>query len=78
MGDIDTYRSGAVLESLGGQPRESQVHAPQRGDAHLGKEGKISTFQVQSFKVRASQQCKLFRVRFCQDCEFKPEPSPHR
>lgn len=66
LGDIDTYRSGAVLESRGEQqfqPRESQVRAPQRGAAHLGEEGRISTFQVQSFKVRASQQCKLFGVR---------------
>lgn len=81
LGDIGTYMSGAVLESLEEQqfpPRESQVHDPEKGAAQLGEEGRISTFQVQSAKVRALQQCKLFRVRFCQDCEFKPEPSPHR
>lgn len=79
--DIGTYMSGAVLESLGEQqfpPRESQVCVPQKGAARLGKEGRISTFQVQSTKVRALQHCKLFRVCFCQDCEFKPEPSPDR
>lgn len=81
LGDIDTYRVGVVPESLGEQqfqPRESQVLAPQRGAAHLGKEGRIPTFQVQSVKVRAALRCKLFSVHFCQDCEFKPEPSPHR